>query len=132
MKSKLMLTKPQRIALLCVLPFLAAAALVLASRLYAAYIMDHVPPCILRSFTGLLCPGCGMTHAVFALAHGDIMESLRENALLLFGAVILLLRYLELWLGALGRGRNLFPRSKGFWCGVFIFWSGYYIIRNLI
>ena len=40
MKSKLMLTKPQRIALLCVLPFLAAAAYRQAGFDYLA-ITDH-------------------------------------------------------------------------------------------
>ncbi len=132
MKSKLMLTKSQIIALLCALPLMAAATLVLASRFYAAYIMEYVPPCILRTFTGLLCPGCGMTHAVFALARGDLVDSLRENALLLFGAVILLLRYIELWFGVLGGGRNLIPRSNGFWSGVFLFWTVFFIIRNFI
>lgn len=132
MKRKLILKKRQQIVLLCILPFLAAAALLLVSRFYAAYIMQYVPPCILRTLTGLRCPGCGMTHAVFALARGDIPESLRENAFLLFGIIILLLRYIELWLGAVGRSRNLFPRSGLFWHGVTVFWIGYYIVRNFI
>ena len=32
-------------------------------------------PCILYSVTGLYCPGCGGTRAIFALLHGQILTS---------------------------------------------------------
>ena len=32
-------------------------------------------PCTFRSITGLYCPGCGGTHAVCALARGNLIES---------------------------------------------------------
>lgn len=37
--------------------------------------------CALRHFTGLPCPGCGMTHAFVAISHGHLAEAFRYNAL---------------------------------------------------
>ncbi|WP_243699989.1 DUF2752 domain-containing protein [Lysobacter sp. N42] len=41
------------------------------------------PPCIFRSITGLLCPGCGLTRMLHALAHGDLQRAVRMNAMLM-------------------------------------------------
>lgn len=38
-------------------------------------------PCLFRHFTGLYCPGCGMTRALHALAHGDLSTALAMNPL---------------------------------------------------
>ena len=31
-----------------------------------------LPGCVFYQFTGLYCPGCGMTRALHALVHGDL------------------------------------------------------------
>ena len=41
-----------------------------------------VPGCPVREYLGLLCPGCGGTHAVVALLHGHLGEALRLNGLI--------------------------------------------------
>ncbi|KWS04686.1 putative membrane protein [Lysobacter capsici AZ78] len=41
-----------------------------------------LPACVFHSFTGLYCPGCGITRALHALVHGDIAQMLAMNALL--------------------------------------------------
>jgi hypothetical protein len=41
------------------------------------------PVCQFHRLTGLNCPGCGATRALFALLHGQFQVALRDNALLL-------------------------------------------------
>lgn len=36
---------------------------------------QYLPPCLFHRWTGLYCPGCGGTRAVFALLHGNIYAS---------------------------------------------------------
>ena len=132
MKHKLIRTKSQKIAALCLLPFLAAAGLLAAKAAYARFVLPWMPPCMIRTATGWRCPSCGMTHAVFALCRGDIIESVRQNAILMFGVTLGILRYMELWLSTLAHPKRLIPRKGNFWIGVLIFWLGYAILRNLI
>ena len=39
------------------------------------------PVCQFHRLTGLNCPGCGMTRALYTLLHGNIFAALRDNAL---------------------------------------------------
>jgi hypothetical protein len=39
------------------------------------------PPCPLRYFTGLYCPGCGSLRAIHALLRGDLRQAWAMNAL---------------------------------------------------
>ncbi len=52
----------------------------------------HPATCPLRSTTGIPCPFCGMTRAVAAAVHGDIVGSLRFNpAGVLFAVLVVAL-----------------------------------------
>ena len=62
------------------------------------------PVCQFHRLTGLNCPGCGMTRALYALLHGDFSTALRDNALLVFGLAAAALR--GIWFGAKIRGRR--------------------------
>ena len=67
-------------------PLLAAAlALVAAANLLPAAVLGWLPACPLRTMTGLLCPLCGATHALFALARGDVGAAWRSHPLVIIG-----------------------------------------------
>ena len=89
--------------------------LLAAAKCYAAWIMPYLPPCLLRSVTGFLCPACGMTHSVFALTRLDLITALKENALMPALVLLGLLRYAELWCAVCGRPRTIIPRRAWFW-----------------
>jgi hypothetical protein len=55
------------------------------------------PVCQFHRLTGLNCPGCGGTRALYALLHGHLAEALRDNALFIVGAALAAIR--GGWLG---------------------------------
>jgi len=62
--------RPLRVAGLLLVP--AAVALSVSP-------VDPVPPCPLRTLTGVPCPLCGSTRGVIAAVHGDIGRALTLN-----------------------------------------------------
>ena len=60
------------------------------------------PTCMFHAATGLYCPGCGATRALYALLHGNFLLALKDNAL--FMATLLVL--------AGWSARFIFRRSK--------------------
>lgn len=46
-------------------------------------------PCFFKKMTGLYCPGCGLTRALHALVHFDLLRAIRMNALFIVSAPIL-------------------------------------------
>ena len=48
---------------------------------------NRLPKCLFHEWTGLYCPGCGGTRALYALLHGDLKTSLHENLLLIPAAL---------------------------------------------
>ena len=57
---------------------------------------EFVPPCPLRTITGVPCPLCGMTRGVTALVHGHLEQALTYNPGALF-AVAIAVALLLLW-----------------------------------
>jgi len=42
---------------------------------------SYYPKCTLHKYTGLHCPGCGLTRSVFSLLHGEVLQALAYNLL---------------------------------------------------
>lgn len=89
-----------------------------------------LPGCLFYEFTGLYCPGCGMTRALHALVHGDFAQMLAMNPLLPLLMVAVPLLALQ------GFGYRLpLPKavvailtSAKFWIGLLL---AFWLLRNL-
>ncbi len=70
------------------------------------------PPCLIKSVTGLECPGCGMTRAISSIFHGDIAGAFHFNKLII--VVFPLLAYIGIKkiIGDLGQIPLVKNRSK--------------------
>lgn len=88
------------------------------------------PPCMFRALTGWFCIGCGLTRAMHALAHGDLVRAFAMNPLgvSLIGVVPLMLAWSGGW-----QPRVLAPLMR--WVLEPKLWlvllPGYWIARNL-
>ena len=50
---------------------------------------NFYPVCLFHAWTGLNCPGCGMTRSLYALLHGNLRLALKDNALFVLSLAIL-------------------------------------------
>jgi hypothetical protein len=55
------------------------------------------PVCEFHQLTGLNCPGCGGTRAVYQLLHGQVLGAMQDNALAVLGLAGLAVR--AAWVG---------------------------------
>jgi len=85
---------------------------------FAAIVALRVPFCPLAGMFGVPCPGCGLTRATLALAHGELRHAHELHPLVLILA--------PLFIGAMssaafsyvrGPGRHSEPRSVSAWLG---------------
>lgn len=89
------------------------------------------PICQFHRLTGLNCPGCGMTRAVYALLHGNFSAALRDNALLVFALAGLVVR--GAWFGVerfRGRSAGEFFPAKFLWL-LLVVALVFTVLRNL-
>jgi hypothetical protein len=89
------------------------------------------PTCQFHALTGLYCPGCGGTRAVYQLLHGRVLLALKDNALF-----ILALPALAVW-GARFVAQKKQDRQTAFqlrskWVWLFLVVAlGFTVLRNL-
>ncbi|MDR2655462.1 MAG: DUF2752 domain-containing protein [Oscillospiraceae bacterium] len=74
-------TNPVRARLLKYLCFAGLAAVVFSGLAAIYFRFGYGIPCAFRAATGLLCPGCGVTRATFALLRLDFRAAFEYNAL---------------------------------------------------
>jgi hypothetical protein len=89
------------------------------------------PFCVFYRTTGLLCPGCGSLRAFHHLLHGEWVEAVRYNPLLV--ALTPLLAWLGLRLARTALGKDVEPmaiKPKWMWVGLAVL-AGFGILRNL-
>jgi len=89
------------------------------------------PICQFHRLTGLNCPGCGGTRALYALLHGDFSTALRDNALFVGGLIFLASR--GIWFAArksLGRVNGEFFPARFLWT-LLVIALLFAVLRNL-
>lgn len=117
--------------LVILLPFVSVAALWLLARFVLKYVM--LPECQLYKWTGLYCPGCGDTRAVIALMNGDVLLSLRQNALIIALLLLGIAMYAELLLKVVFEKKFKSPVFNLKFLVIFlILFSVYAVVRNFV
>lgn len=114
---------------LAALPAVGSAVAVVA--LANPFVHHLTPPCPFHALTGLWCPFCGGTRAVWALAHGRLGLTLHENALL----PALVFVALWAWLAHLGRVTGWWrlpaPSGRVFYVVAGVSLIAFTVLRNL-
>jgi hypothetical protein len=93
----------------------------------------YFPKCLLYTFTGLYCPGCGSQRAIAALLHRDVLTALHDNLLAVL-ALPFLIYSLALSFTNIIRNKNLKTKifySTSFVKTVLILVVIFSILRNL-
>ena len=90
-------------------------------------------PCISYTYLHVLCPACGATRALTSLMHGDILLSLRQNAVIIAAIILALMWYIELVLRVFGKNVR-FPliHNAKFYYILLAVWLAYAVLRNFI
>jgi hypothetical protein len=115
---------------------LTAAALVAAVGVWLLLNFDPnaadspFPGCMFRALTGYFCVGCGLTRALHALVHGDLLRAFAMNplAVLLLPVMPMMIAHGQGW-----RPRALAPLMRVLLAPTFwlVLLPAYWIARNL-
>ncbi|RKN59107.1 DUF2752 domain-containing protein [Micromonospora costi] len=93
---------------------------------------DAAPSCLLKLTTGLDCPGCGGTRALWYVVHGDLPAAARHHFLFVFALPFLAYLFVA-WAGQQAFGWRL-PElriSSKVIGGFLAAWMAFSVLRNL-
>jgi len=91
------------------------------------------PSCPFYHFTGLYCPGCGSSRAVYQIVHGNFLYALNLNPLMII-SIPFIFYLLMAKLNIKIRGKVIFKRkvfTKKFYVFLIVMIALYSIIRNI-
>ncbi len=94
-------------------------------------ITDIGIPCIFHEITGMLCPGCGMTHAMSSIIQRDFLEAFSYNALSLTICPLIIMYFMLRALKYIKTGHEEFSFIEILFliiCLVICVW--YFLFRN--
>lgn len=127
-----MLSQKQKNLAAVLSPIVLIPLLIIGMHVYRVFMQHHIFPCVIRTFTGYYCPGCGGTHSAYALAGGHILTALHYNPIVPLAALSLIIAWIEKTAAFFGKRIKIFPESKAFYLilsGILIV---FYIARNII
>jgi hypothetical protein len=101
-------------------------------RLFNPVTSGIYPPCLFHSLTGIYCPGCGATRALYQIVHGHPAAAFAMNPLFVILLPLLVYTLLSYaLLGIRGRGLPKFFVNPTFLKLLFWIAVAFGIIRNL-
>ena len=87
------------------------------------------PACLFYTFTGLHCPGCGITRALHALVHFDLPRALSMNPLMVVALPLLAALAMHTWTPLRLPARVAQVLGNGYgWIAAFVVFG---VLRNL-
>ncbi|WP_328316963.1 DUF2752 domain-containing protein [Streptomyces sp. NBC_00388] len=91
----------------------------------------HYPVCPLYALTGVYCPACGGLRSAHAVAHGDFVTALGDNALAVAGYGVFAV-VMVVWLIRAVRGRpTRYTIRPALWWGIGTVALVFSVLRNL-
>ncbi|MCR5472688.1 MAG: DUF2752 domain-containing protein [Prevotella sp.] len=95
---------------------------------------EYAPKCIFHAVTGLSCPGCGMQRFLHAFMHGNFLEAIQYNYMLIVLFPYLLLFGIErfILIGERQKRWNSIIEGRVISTIMIILAPSWFIIRNIL
>jgi len=120
--------------LLLLFPLILCGLLIICKKyLFGLFELSKlIPSCTFYLLFKKSCPGCGGTRSFLALINGDILLSLRYNAMPVFFLVLGILYYIEWIVRVFGKCIIIVPRNIIFLYSTIAIFLIYFVVRNFI